>query len=152
MRNGRLGRTVCAARAIAQGETILKTWGPQQPKRSRYTMQVETDVHILPDGVTVLLNHSCAPNCGVIIRTGVKQIEVRALRPIAAGEELVVDYDTFEYEVEHMKGPCLCGATTCRGRVAGYKHLAADVKVRYGEFIADYLRILDAEVPSPVGA
>jgi hypothetical protein len=36
--------------------------------------------------------------------------------------------------------------------VAGYKHLAADVKVRYGEFIADYLRILDAEVPSPVGA
>jgi cyanophycin synthetase len=152
VRNGRLGRTVCAARAIAQGETILKTWGPQQPKRSRYTMQVETDVHILPDGVTVLLNHSCAPNCGVIIRTGVKQIEVRALRPIAAGEELVVDYDTFEYEVEHMKGPCLCGATTCRGRVAGYKHLAADVKVRYGEFIADYLRILDAEVPSPVGA
>ncbi|MFM8415532.1 MAG: cyanophycin synthetase, partial [Planctomycetota bacterium] len=112
VRNGRLGRTVCAARAIAQGETILKTWGPQQPKRSRYTMQVETDVHILPDGVTVLLNHSCAPNCGVIIRTGVKQIEVRALRPIAAGEELVVDYDTFEYEVEHMKGPCLCGATT----------------------------------------
>jgi len=152
VRNGRLGRTVCASRAIAQGETILKTWGPQQPKRSRYTMQVETDVHILPDGVTVLLNHSCAPNCGVIIRTGVKQIEVRALRPIAAGEELVVDYDTFEYEVEHMKGPCLCGATTCRGRVAGYKHLAADVKVRYGEFIADYLRILDAEVPSPVGA
>ena len=152
VRNGRLGRTVCASRVIAQGETILKTWGPQQSKRSRYTMQVETDVHILPDGVTVLLNHSCAPNCGVIIRTGVKQIEVRALRPIAAGEELVVDYDTFEYEVEHMKGPCLCGATTCRGRVAGYKHLATDVKVRYGEFIADYLRILDAEVPSPVGA
>jgi hypothetical protein len=150
--SGRLGRTVCAARDIAQGETILKTWGPQQPKRSRYTMQVETDVHVLPDGVAVLLNHSCAPNCGVIIRTGVKQIEVRALRPIAAGEELLIDYDTFEYEVEHLKGSCLCGAATCRGRVAGYKHLAPDVKIRYGEFIADYLRILDAEVPAPVGA
>ncbi|NDC53975.1 MAG: cyanophycin synthetase [Planctomycetia bacterium] len=152
VKSGRLGRTVSATRDIAPGETILATWGPQQPKRSRYTMQVETDVHILPDGVTVLLNHSCAPNCGVVIRTGVKKIEVRALRPIVAGEELLVDYDTFEYEVEHMKGPCLCGAATCRGRVAGYKHLAADVKVRYGEFIADYLRILDTEVPTPVGA
>jgi len=152
VKTGRLGRTVCAARAIAQGETILKTWGPQQPRRSRYTMQVETDVHVLPDGVAVLLNHSCGPNCGVIIRTGVKQIEVRALRPIAAGEELLIDYDTFEYEVEHMRGPCLCGAATCRGRVAGYKHLAPEVKLRYGEFVADYLRILDADVPAPIGA
>jgi len=152
VRNGRVGQTVCATRQIAAGETVLSTWGPQAPKRSRHTMQVETDMHILPDGVTVLVNHSCEPNCGVVIRAGVKRIEVRALRPIAAGEELTFDYDTFEYEVEHLGGQCRCGAAKCRGRVAGYKHLAADVKARYGEFIADYLRILDADVTSPVGA
>jgi cyanophycin synthetase len=152
IRNGRLGRTVCATRAIAAGETVLSTWGPQAPSRTRHTMQVESDMHILPDGVTVLVHHSCEPNCGVVIRAGVKRIEVRALRPIAAGEELTFDYDTFEYEVEHLGGECRCGAAKCRGRVAGYKHLAADVKARYGEFVADYLRILDADVTSPVGA
>jgi phosphotransferase system enzyme I (PtsP) len=87
-----------------------------------------------------------------LLRAGEKRLEVRALKPIAAGEELTFDYDTFEYEVEHLKSPCLCGAAKCRARVAGYKHLPADVKARYGEFIADYLRILDAEVSAPVGA
>ena len=115
-------------------------------------MQVDVDTHILPDGVTVLFNHSCEPNCGVIIRAGMKQLEVRALKPIAIAEELTFDYDTFEYEVDHLKGQCLCGAAKCRGRVAGYKHLAADVKARYGEFIADYLRILESEVSTPIGA
>jgi cyanophycin synthetase len=152
VKNGRLGRTVCATRAILASETILTTWGRKLAKRSRHSMQVAADTHILPDGVTVLFNHSCEPNCGVVIRAGEKRLEVRALKPIAAGEELTFDYDTFEYEVEHLKGPCLCGAAKCRGRVAGYKHLPADVKARYGEFIADYLRILDAEVSAPVGA
>jgi cyanophycin synthetase len=152
VRSSRLGRSVCATRDITAGDTILKTWGPKLPKRSRYSMQVDSDTHILPDGVTALFNHSCEPNCGVIIRTGAKHLEVRALKPIAAGEELTFDYDTFEYEIETLKGSCLCGSAKCRGRVAGYKHLATDVKARYGEFIADYLRILDAEVTAPVGA
>ena len=152
VKNGRLGRSVCATRDIAAGETVLVTWGRQLQKRSRHSMQVDVDTHILPDGVTVLFNHSCEPNCGVIIRAGMKQLEVRALKPIAVAEELTFDYDTFEYEVDHLKGQCLCGAAKCRGRVAGYKHLAADVKARYGEFIADYLRILESEVSTPIGA
>ncbi|MFN5755478.1 MAG: Mur ligase family protein, partial [Planctomycetia bacterium] len=152
VRNVRLGRGVCATRAILAGETILTTWGRTLAKRSRHSMQVSADTHILPDGVTVLFNHSCEPNCGVVIHAGEKRLEVRAIKPIAAGEELTFDYETFEYEVQHLKGPCLCGAATCRGRVAGYKHLPADVKARYGEFIADYLRILDAEVSAPIGA
>ena len=152
VRNGRLGRCVCATRDIAAGETILETWGRQLAKRSRHSMQVDADTHILPDGVTVLVNHSCEPNCGVVIRAAAKKLEVRALRPIAAGEELTFDYDTFEYEVEHLKGPCLCGSAKCRGRVAGYKHLPAEAKARYGEFIADYLRILETKVTTPVGA
>jgi cyanophycin synthetase len=148
---GRLGLGVAAVRAIAAGETIIRTWGEQADRRSPHSMQVDVNTHIVPDGVTVLLNHSCDPNCGVIIRSGVKQIELRALRPIAAGEEITVDYDTFEYEVAHLGGPCRCGATTCRGRVAGYRHLAADVKARYGDLIAEYLRLLDSEITLPAG-
>jgi cyanophycin synthetase len=148
---GRLGHTVAATRGIAAGETILKTWGQPATQRMRHTIQVERHAHIVPDGVAVFMNHSCDPNCGVVIRSGVAEIEIRALRPIAAGEELSIDYDTFEYEVAHLGGPCRCGTSKCRVRVAGYKHLAADVKARYGDFIAEYLRILDSEITLPVG-
>ncbi|NBW87929.1 MAG: SET domain-containing protein-lysine N-methyltransferase, partial [Planctomycetia bacterium] len=51
-------------------------------------MQVDADTHVLPDGVVVLVNHSCEPNCGVLVRANERQIEVRALRPIVAGEEI----------------------------------------------------------------
>jgi|688.fasta_scaffold50689_2 cyanophycin synthetase len=151
VRAGKLGLGVCAVRDIAAGESIIKTWGEQAGQRSQHTIQVDVTTHIVPDGVAVLVNHSCAPNCGVVIRSGVKQIEFRALRPIPAGEEITVDYDTFEYEVTHLGGPCRCGEKTCRVRIAGYRHLASDVKARYGEFVAEYLRIIDADAALPAG-
>ncbi|MEI6257749.1 MAG: cyanophycin synthetase [Planctomycetota bacterium] len=152
VRSGRLGRVVVALRDIAAGETLLKAWGPQAPKRSRHSMQVDVNTHILPDGVMVLVNHSCEPNCGVLIRNAAREIEVRSLRPIAAGEEIAVDYNTFEYDLEHNGSQCLCGAAKCRGRVPGFKHVAAEVKARYGEYIAEYLRILESGASVPVGA
>jgi SET domain-containing protein len=55
-------------------------------------------------------NHSCAPNARLSIDNG--RVEFYALRPIAAGEELTVDYG----ETHHAgKLPCLCGAPGCRG-------------------------------------
>jgi cyanophycin synthetase len=152
VRNGRVGRSVVAVRDIAKGETVLKAWGPQAPRRSRHSMQVDVDTHILPDGVMVLVNHSCEPNCGVQIRPASREIEVRALRPIAAGEEITFDYNTFEYELDHGGSQCTCGAATCRGRVPGFKHVAAEVKARYGEYIAEYLRTLETGASVPVGA
>ena len=115
-------------------------------------MQVDVDMHILPDGVMVLVNHSCAANCGVQIRPASREIEVRALRPIAAGEEITFDYNTFEYELDHGGSQCTCGADTCRGRVPGFKHVAAEVKARYGEFIAEYLRTIETGAKVPMGA
>jgi len=142
---------VVATRAIAAGETVLKTWGQKTTQRSRHTIQVDRQTHLVPDGMAVLLSHSCSPTCGVVIRSGVTQIEVRALRPIAAGEEITVDYETFEEDVAHFGGPCRCGAASCRGRIVGYRHLPNDVKARYGEYIAEYLRILDSEISLPAG-
>jgi cyanophycin synthetase len=152
VRSGRQGRAVMAVRDIAAGETLLKAWGPQAPRRSRHSMQVDVNTHILPDGVMVLVNHSCEPNCGVQIRLATREIEVRALRPIVAGEEITLDYNTFEYELDHGGGQCTCGAVKCRGRVPGFKHVAAEVKARYGEYIAEYLRIIDSGATVPVGA
>jgi cyanophycin synthetase len=152
VRNGRQGRSVFAARDIAAGESLLKAWGPRLPQRSRHTMQVDVDTHIMPDGVMVLVRHSCEPNCGVLVRANDREIEVRALRPIAAGEEVTFDYNTFEYEIDHGGGACQCGAAKCRGRVPGYKHVAAEVRARYGEYVAEYLRVLENGLSAPVGA
>ena len=55
-------------------------------------------------------NHSCRPNARLCIRQG--RVEFYALRAIAMGEEITVDYgDT------HHQGrlPCRCGAPGCRG-------------------------------------
>lgn len=108
VRNARRGRSVVAVRDIAAGETVLKAWGPQAPRRSQHSMQVDVNTHILPDGVMVLVNHSCEPNCGVQIRPASREIEVRALRPIMAGEEITFDYNTFEYELDHGGSQCGC--------------------------------------------
>jgi cyanophycin synthetase len=148
VRRGRLGQSVYTTRRFARGQTVLKTWGPRTAQRSRHSMQVDTNLHILPLPPLQFLNHSCAPNCGLIVRRGVEEIEVHALRDVEVGEE----YDTIEWEVQYMPGPCLCGTTACRGAVRGYKHMPARLREEYGAYIAEYLRELEtpALVPEPV--
>jgi hypothetical protein len=96
------------------------------------------------------MNHSCEPNCGLVIRSGVKQIEVHALRTIEDGQELTLDYETFESEFEAMSGPCLCGTSSCRGSLVGYKGMPADLRESYGLYIAEYLRDVPVTFPVPV--
>ena len=58
------------------------------------------------------INHSCAPNLRATIQKG--HILYISKRPIAAGEELTVDY-RFSKEVD--KVPCRCLAQKCRGTI-----------------------------------
>lgn len=57
-------------------------------------------------------NHSCAPNARLCIRQG--RVEFYALRDIAAGEELTVDYGETHHE---GRLTCRCGAPGCIGRL-----------------------------------
>jgi SET domain-containing protein len=65
------------------------------------------------------LNHSCDPNCEAVITRG--RIWIEALKPIAAGTELVYDYqyeDDPEYTEEDLRFyACRCGAPNCRGTI-----------------------------------
>jgi len=56
------------------------------------------------------INHSCAPN--TFMRRTRKRVEFYALRDIAEGEELTVDYEDSHHE---GKLACRCGAARCRG-------------------------------------
>ena len=59
------------------------------------------------------INHSCDPNAGY---DGAGDIV--ALRSIAPGEEIRMDYGTYSFSFDH-EFACRCGATWCRGKVTG---------------------------------
>jgi uncharacterized protein len=54
-------------------------------------------------------NHSCRPNATLVIRNG--RVEFYALRDIAVGEEITVDYGETHHE---GRLACRCGAPGCR--------------------------------------
>ena len=57
-------------------------------------------------------NHSCQPNARLCIRQG--RVEFYALRAIAPGEEITVDYGETHHEGRLV---CRCGAPGCVGRL-----------------------------------
>jgi SET domain-containing protein len=61
---------------------------------------------------TQYINHSCNPNC--YTRTLHGHILFMALRDIAAGEEITVDYGESYHE---QTKTCGCGAKKCRGKI-----------------------------------
>lgn len=58
---------------------------------------------------TAFINHSCAPNCFSRVSHG--HMLFFALREIAAGEEITLDYTPSQ----HPGRRCTCGAPNCRG-------------------------------------
>jgi SET domain-containing protein len=69
------------------------------------------------------LNHSCDPNCDVIVED--KRLWIETIRDVEPGEELVYDY-AFILPERHTPAakrryPCRCGSTSCRGTILAKK-------------------------------
>ncbi len=62
-------------------------------------------------GTAMFLNHSCSPNCETEEEGG--RVYIRAIRNIAANEELVYEYNL--YDSDEDDADCHCGAPNCRG-------------------------------------
>ena len=60
----------------------------------------------------MFLNHSCDANCETEERD--ERIFIKAIRDIAAGEELVYNYHLYDSDLSE-EAPCYCGAEHCRG-------------------------------------
>jgi len=146
------GAALFATRDIAAGTTVLPIEGTLQGHPTRYSIQLDVDVHIEADGALPddemrrrhpwrFLNHSCDPNAAVQSRSLI------ALRPIAAGEQITFDYTTTEGS---MAEPftCLCGASGCVGEVRGFTHLSATEQQARRDRLAPHLRAL-LEQPKP---
>jgi hypothetical protein len=80
-----------------------------------------------------MVNHSCAPNCGMQGST-----IVVAMRDIQPGEELTFDYamsDGSDYD----EFECACGTPQCRGKVTGNDWMLPELQLAYRGYFSPYL-------------
>ena len=136
---GSKGKAVQAKHDFSKGAVLLTGWGSTSSERTIYTIQVSHNGHVEPDPPIVYLNHSCAPNCGLLIKADEEVLEVHALRDITAGDEITIDYATFEGEISSDMPECQCGETSCRHTITGFGGLSEAQRASYGPYIAPYL-------------
>lgn len=143
-RSGVHGRGVFALQPLVEGQTIIEyvgeviSWQEAQDRHPHdlndphHTFYFHVDEDRVIDALyggnsSRWINHSCAPNCYADEVDG--RIFIKALRNIAAGEELNYDYGLIieERYTPKLKAdyPCHCGSKLCRGTLLapkrGYK-------------------------------
>lgn len=72
------------------------------------------------DGIAAFINHSCDPNCEADEIRG--RVIIRAIRPIAAGEEIAYDYNLYDGDRDDP-ALCFCATRHCRGSMYSEKEL-----------------------------
>ena len=106
---------------IKKGTRVVEYTGPRISKEEadeKYQNSPTTYLFGLGDGSQVIdgfgtamfINHSCDPNCESDEIRG--RVWIKAIRDIAAGEELTYDYCLYDGEGE--EATCNCGAANCR--------------------------------------
>jgi uncharacterized protein len=146
-RSSIVGRGLFAREAIAKGEIVCAKGGHllsrvELAKHKSIVndaeLQIADDLFLAPvteaefEGVMMFLNHSCEPNVGIR-----GQIVFVAMRDIAAGEELMIDYATIDHDTEPMT--CHCGAARCRRLITGRDWQKPELQQKYDGYFAWYL-------------
>jgi uncharacterized protein len=80
-------------------------------------------------------NHSCNPNCLPLDET-----HWVAERDIKAGEELTIDYATFDSNIYECIQICFCGSTNCRKYVTRYDYRLKELQERYKDKFLPYIK------------
>jgi len=134
------GRGVYARVPILEGTRIVEYRGervttaeaearyPDDPSRPYHTFLFAIDDDVVVDAahqgnLARWINHSCDPNCEVVLEDG--RLFIETLRDIRPGEELAYDYN-FILPVRHSPAmkrrfPCTCSSPNCRGTMLGKK-------------------------------
>ena len=146
--SGIQGRGLFARQPISAGEIVAVKGGAimdaaafalVRDQVSPAEIQIEDDLYIAPRSAAeveaniLCLNHSCRPNVGVR-----GQITFVAMRDVAAGAELTIDYAMIDGDpAERMA--CACGAPECRRVVTGDDWRRPELRQRYAGYFSRYL-------------
>jgi SET domain-containing protein len=115
---------------IPNGTRIIEYTGQRISKDEadeRYKDSIVTYLFGVGDGSTVIdghgvamfINHSCDANCETDDSND--RVWIKAIRDIAAGEELVYDYNL--YDGDDDPAACNCGTAKCRGSMYSVEEL-----------------------------
>ncbi len=115
---------IFAKENIGKDSVIFFLKGKITRRPTKYTIQIGSNRHLAcpairqthdePDYCWLYLNHNCDPN-GYI---NADELAFRALRDIAAGDEITFNYLTTESELA-APFTCTCGSTNCFGLIRG---------------------------------
>ena len=129
------GRGVYTNRPFQTGEYVMTFTGHKthidQISDFTHYLQIAPDVFMSPSGnADDFVNHSCDPNCALYFEGDA--LVLRAIRPIAPGQELFFDYGTIMFS-EPTTFECTCGSSFCRGIIGNYYSLPEELKQKYRE-------------------
>lgn len=135
------GAGVFAIRRFEVGETVIvgRSVG-KASERTIYTFQVGPDSHVLMDEPAVRINHSFEPNTGVR-NNDFGGYDFVALSAISVDDEITFDYETTESDLtDEFRACCPSPPGRSIGNGRGFGSLTEEIRSRYGEYIADYLK------------
>ncbi len=141
------GWGVLAIKPISKGEPIMVSGGVIVPtseiKEYRKLLghvgfQVDDDFFLVPTSreelrKTGIFNHSCNPNLGYE-----SVIKLVAMRDIAAGEEIFLDYGFMESYFEPFE--CKCGSKDCRKEITPNDWKNTKLQQKHKQYFSPYLR------------
>ncbi len=131
-----IGTVVATFGGTIMSRSVFRNYPIEQQSRS---LQIETDSFALGPELPEpgdLINHSCAPNCGMRNAT-----QVVAMRPIAIGEEITFDYSMSDAS-DYDEFDCECGTPQCRKRITGNDWKLPELQMRYQGMFSPYIQRL----------
>ncbi len=148
----RNGRGIFTTRSFAAGETVFEVTGRlitcdededvDEETRSN-TYRYDENLYLSPKGrIGDFLNHSCNPNARVV-KEG-KNLFIEAIRTIAQGKEVLIDYSTITASDDIWKMKCNCGSAKCRKNIGRFVSLPKEIKKKYieKEIVPEYIRAI----------
>lgn len=112
------GAGVRALTGFKRGGMISRVSGQVVSTCRLHTLQINAHTHLYDPYFSGLLLHSCDPN----VRLDMTVFELWALRDIAPGEMLTMDYASTE-DTLMRQFACQCGTPICRRWITGAKEL-----------------------------
>ncbi len=117
---------------VVTAEEVWSYW-KADPRLGANCIRYDADNFLNPEGhIGAFANHSCNPNTGLVKRG--RRLIIKAIAPIAKGDELTHDYSTFIGADDVWTMRCNCGEKQCRGTVRNIKKLPKATLARYRKF------------------
>lgn len=114
---------------IVSAHTLWRYW-ETDPRLAENCFRYSAERYLDPQGeIGQYANHSCDPNAG-IVKQG-RRLLLKAIAPIARGDEVTHDYATLLGADDVWTMRCNCGAVQCRRVVRNFTRLPAAVREKY---------------------